>query len=74
MRNKWYHRFQLFDMNMILYTTQFSDTRMVHNTIHNLCYVVSEKYADVGSVINNQNICKLTHCFETNQWTTKLIQ
>jgi len=37
-------------MNMILYKTQFSDTRMVHNTILNLCYVVSEKYAHVGSV------------------------
>jgi len=37
-------------MNMILYPTQFSDTLMVQNSIHNLCYVVSEKYAHVGSV------------------------
>jgi len=50
MRNTWYHRFQFFDMNMILCKTQFSDTQMVYNSMLNLCYVVSAKFVHVGSV------------------------
>jgi len=58
MRNTWYHRFQFFDMNMILCKTQFSDTRMVYNSMLNLCYDVSEKISPCWISNNNQNICK----------------